>query len=144
MKLDWDQQKLVAHHCKGNVDAIGGSVNMHEIATGINLAGDSDDYERIAHLVADDPKYIFSRREDGHFLISRNPAYKKPTFPERHPFWFPVGLSILSAALSLLVGWLLLRSSNQSQYQIDKQQDSAIKEIDGGLKNAQYRLDTLR
>jgi hypothetical protein len=71
------------------------------------------------------------------WVIKKNPNFKKVTFRERQPLLYDGILAILSALLSLFVGWLLLRSNNQTQYLIDKRQDSAITGIT-------VRLDTLQ
>jgi hypothetical protein len=146
-----DQQRDIANHCVGNILKKGGSVVIATIAKGIKDSDesfkykniDSDSEEAIAYLIAEDKRFTFSVRDDGHFTVFKNPNYKKQNFAERHPFWFPVILSIISASLSLIVGWLLLQSSNQSQYRIDTRQDSTIEETSERLTNLENRVDTL-
>src|SRR5450755_4071618 len=57
------------------------------------------------------------------FVIKKNPNYRPKKFRENHPFLYDASLAIIAAVLSLIVGWLLLRSNNQTQYIIDQRQD---------------------
>ena len=100
----------------------------------------STDINRVIARMEEKNKYRAVQRSWDYgydFTVSKNPNYRQPSFREDHPFYYDASLAIISALLSLLVGWLLLRSNNQSQFQIDRRQDSAISGITS-------KLDTLQ
>lgn len=99
-------------------------------------------YNSISSKLVNTGKYIREPNTDvqGDWDIRLNPNYKKERFRDRHPFINEIFITIIAAGLSLLVGWLLLQSQNQSQYQLDKRQDSTIQDLRDSLQKIQTLL----
>ncbi len=72
---------------------------------------------------------------DKDYEILLNPDYKKLSFWDKHPYIEKLSLVFITASLTLLANYLLSRSARQSQHQVDKQQDSLIKDITDSLQS---------
>ena len=66
---------------------------------------------------------ITEKENGGRFYVYKIP---KKDWRERNPLAHDIILAIITALLSLVVGWLLLKSSNQEQETRDKKQESDI------------------
>ncbi len=101
--------------------------------------GTIDDINIIEKKIVSNPVYKSEKRGDFIF-ISKDIHYKKPRLRDNHPFINEILITLIAAGLSLLVGWLLLQSQNQSQYQLDKRQDSTIQALNDSLHKIQILL----
>jgi|SRR5450755_594075 hypothetical protein len=113
-----------------------GFVSLQDLLVTKSL--NKDTLDRLTTKICESGKYFQDiNAHTQKWAIKKNPNYKKITFRESHPFLYDASLAIISASLSLLVGWLLVRSDNQTQYLIDKRQDSAIQVLRDSLARLQ-------
>lgn len=73
------------------------------------------------------------------WVIKRSHHYKPETWVNRHRLLHDLILIVLTATLSLTIGWLLQRSDKQEVIQSIKQQNAAIRTLRDSLSNIQMR-----
>lgn len=73
-------------------------------------------------------------------LASKTYKDSRPLWATRHPFAFAIIVAAIAALISGGVSVLIELQKNQSQYQLDSRQDSAIKAINDTVTNLQEHI----
>jgi len=116
------------------------TANIIDVISSLNLPqGTIDDINIIEKKIITDPVYKSEKRGD-YIFVSKDIHYKKPRFRDNHPFITEIIITVIAAGLSLLVQWLLTQTQNQTQYQLDKRQDSTIQDLRDSLYEIQILL----